>query len=636
MTERRGSTGLRALISNPRTSTFAHLSPRATVFHNNHSASRLPGLARSNSSSSTGHLMADRRLPVENIPPPPPRHQFPIENIAVTRERELSPGLVLSVPAAVSDRLLRKQKRRQTDGFYQSYTSPPTSANRKIRPGFNPFDPEEMAKLPVRANKPGDRVTVQFPNGDYTKAPVLQLRLSDLQLPSPATVAAGLQTPEGTSVTGNHSHATRGFDDDGSHGEGYQAAARRRVGLPARPREVSFSDSGSGKTPREMGVRFPSRPLSARLSRRWSSFTGNRASPGGSWKALPDDQDSTADLPLEPPQPAFVVREERASTARSSRSRLSESESIWLKGSTLPPPASSGEQRSSQQRSTWYSEDFDGGTPGTPKFAGRIVEARAVSVRPHWSTAFIYHPRLPDGSDDPSAPSGSSSNVPFPIAPSPLNQLAKQAKEKEAQFEADFQTGLTRQIYVSERRVSRAPSGGDPTTERGDDAAYRSGPRIPEEAFPARPRLSDRAADMERRRRSPKRSPSGSDESQDALRRMSHRFKSLQSAEDGATTIGHSVGSTDEVRSLVRGFGTVVSRRPTVLSNSGERESVTLEHGQAGTPSTSLNTLQQVFGQRYSFEAHPTIPESQGEVESVSRGRMPRSDSGIFGRDNSY
>ncbi|KAG8897795.1 hypothetical protein FRC01_011170 [Tulasnella sp. 417] len=117
---------------------------------------------------------------------------------------------------------------------------------------------------------------------------------------------------------------------------------------------------------------------------------------------------------------------------------------------------------------------------------------------------------------------------------------------------------------------------------------------------------------------------------------MSHRFKNMQSAEDAATTVGHSVGSTDEVRSLVRGFGTVVSRRPTVRSNSGERESVTLEHGQAGTPSMSLNTLQQVFGQRHSFDARPTIPESEGEVESVRAGRLPRSDSGIFGRDSSF
>ncbi|KIO22166.1 hypothetical protein M407DRAFT_28314 [Tulasnella calospora MUT 4182] len=634
MTERRGSsTGLRAMISNPRSSTFAHLSPRATVFHNNHSASRLGGLARSDSSSSTNHLMADPRRPIENIPPS--RSQNPVENIAINRDQDLSRGLVLGVPTPVTDRLLRKQKRRQTDGIYFSYASPsleagPSNANnRKIRSGFNPFDPQEMAKLPVRANKPGDRVTIHFPNGDYTKAPVLQLRLSDLKLPSPRAVADGLRTPDGTSLAGNHSHAGQTLEDGSSHGDGYQAAARRKMGLPARPREVSFSDAGSGRTPRENGVRFPSRPISAHLSRRWSSFTGSRGSPGGSWKALGDEHDDTTDLPLEPPQPAFVVREERASTPRSARSRASETESIWLKGSTLPPPAASGE-RSSQQRSTWYSEDYDVGSPATPKFAAKIVEARAISVRPHWSTAFIYHPQLPSGDDTPEQ-AGPSSNVPFPIAPSPLNQLANQAKEKEAQFEADFQTGLTRQIYVGERRVSRAPPGS--STEHDDDPYGRNEVTEEEPTLTLRPRLSDRAVDMERRRRSPKRSQSNSDESQDSLRRMSHRFKTLQSAEEAATTAGHSLGSVDEVRSLVRGFGTVVSRRPTVRSNSDERESVTLEHGQAGTPSTSLNTLQQVFGQRYSFDARPTIPESEGEVESIVAGRMPRSDSGIFGRD---
>ncbi|KAG8896109.1 hypothetical protein FRC01_012004, partial [Tulasnella sp. 417] len=242
------------------------------------------------------------------------------------------------------------------------------------------------------------------------------------------------------------------------------------------------------------------------------------ASPGNSWRALPDDQDDNAaaaaatadDFPLEPPQPAFVVREERASTPRSSRSRISESESIWLRGSTLPPPAASGSgERSSQQRSTWYSEDYDAETPGTPKFAAKIVEARQVSVRPHWSTAFIYHPsRLPSGDDLPEQ-TGSSSNVPFPIAPSPLNQLANHAKEKEAQFEADFRTGLTRQIYVSERRVSRAPGGTslehDADEEDVDPYITGSSAVAQQGSAPAQPpRLSDRAADMERRRRSPK------------------------------------------------------------------------------------------------------------------------------------
>ncbi|KAG8894551.1 hypothetical protein FRC01_012898 [Tulasnella sp. 417] len=349
-----------------------------------------------------------------------------------------------------------------------------------------------MAKLPVRANKPGDRVTIHFPDGDYTKAPVLQIRLSDLKLPSPRAVADGLRTPDGSSMAGNHSHAGQTLEDGSSQGDGYQAAARRKLGLPPRPREISFSDSvggagGSGRTPRENGVRLPSRPISARLSRRWS-FTGSRASPGTSWRALPDDQDDNAaaaasaaadDFPLELPQPAFVVREERAPTPRSSRSRISESESIWLRDSTLPPPAASGSgERSSQQRSTWYSEDYDAGTPGTPKFAAKIVEARQVSVRPHWSTAFIYHPRLPSGDDLPEQ-TGSPSNVPFPIAPSPLNQLANHAKEKEARFEADFQTGLTRQIYVSGRRVSRAPGGTPPEHDADEEDVdpYRTGER---------------------------------------------------------------------------------------------------------------------------------------------------------------
>ncbi|KAG8893295.1 hypothetical protein FRC00_010715, partial [Tulasnella sp. 408] len=308
MTERRGSAGLRAMISNPRTSTFAHLSPRATVFHNNHSASRLQGLARSDSSSSTNHLMmADPRLPIENVPPS--RRQAPVENIPVNREQDLSGGLLLTVPAPVTDRLLGKQRRRQTDGIYFSYASPTLGAgpsgSRKVRPGFNPFDPKEMAKLPVRANKPGDRVTIHFPGGDYTRAPVLELRLSDLKLPSPRAVADSLRTPDGSSMAGNHSHAGLTLEDGSSQGDGYQAAARRKLGLPPRPREVSFSEAGSGRTPRENGVRFPSRPLSARLSRRWSSFTGSRGSPGGSWKALADEQhDDPNDLPLEPPQPA--------------------------------------------------------------------------------------------------------------------------------------------------------------------------------------------------------------------------------------------------------------------------------------------------------------------------------------------
>ncbi|KAG9011511.1 hypothetical protein FRB90_007206 [Tulasnella sp. 427] len=622
--------GLRALISNPRASTFAQLSPSATAFHNNLSSSaRHQGLlGRSNSSSSSGHLLADRNLPIENIPPM--RYPSPIEFKGV---QEFGLGLVVNAPQSVPE---RKQKRRQTDGIYFSYAS--SSIGRKVRPGFNAFDPEDIAKLPVRANKPGDRVTIHFPDGDYTQAPVLQLRLSDLQLPSPATVAAGLRT---------------------SDGGGDAPAKRRVVPQTTRVRDVSFSEGPRGKTPRETGVRLPSRPMSARLSRRWSSFTGNLG--GGSWVVLPDEHDpddrdhqprpapSRADE-LEPPQPSFVVHdtEGRPSTPRSSRSRLSESESLWLKGATLPTPGGAGDQQqqrfSQQQRSTWNSDQWDLRSPATPNFS--VVEARAVSIRgPHWSSAYIYHPP-----SVPSVPSTRpSSNVPFPITPSPLNQLAAQAKDKEAQFEADIQNGLTRQLYVGERRVSRIPPD-DPEDDEGYVVEEEDQPSTP---LGGRPRLSDRAADMEEqsRRRSPKSSSHSrsvaSDELLQAderdLRRMSHRFKSLQSIEDGGatTTGGHheSVGSADEVRSLVRGFGTVVARRPTVRSNSGERESVTLEHGQTHSAGAAgLNTFQQVFGQSYTFEAqYPTIVESQGEVESGGwdPARMGRIDSGIFGRNNS-
>ncbi|KAG9010904.1 hypothetical protein FRB90_007540 [Tulasnella sp. 427] len=614
--------GLRALISNPRASTFAQLSPSATAFHNNLSSSaRHQGLGRSNSSSSSGHLLADRHLPIENIPPM--RYPSPIE---FKGGQEFGLGVVVNAPQSVPE---RKQKRRQTDGIYFSYATSPVG--RKARPGFNAFDPEDIAKLPVRANKPGDRVTIHFPDGDYTQAPVLQLRLSDLQLPSPATVAAGLRTSDS--------------------GGGDAPAKRRVVPQTTRVRDVSFSEGPRGKTPRETGVRLPSRPMSARLSRRWSSFTGNLGG-GGSWVVLPDERDD--DQPpqradeLEAPQPAFVVQdpEGRSSTPRSSRSRLSGSESVWLKGATLPPPPATpggDKQRFSQQRSTWNSDQWDLRSPATPNFS--VVEARAVSIRgPHWSTAYIYNPP-----SVPSVPSTRpSSNVPFPITPSPLNQLAAQAKDKEAQFEADIQNGLTRQLYVGERRVSRVP----PDDPEDDGYVVEEEEEQPS-ALGDRPRLSDRTADMEEEQTRGRRSPKSSSHSRSAasdellqaderdLRRMSHRFKSLQSIEDaGTTTVGHpSVGSADEVRSLVRGFGTVVARRPTVRSNSGERESVTLEHGQTHSAGAAvLNTFQQVFGQSYTFEAqYPTIVESQGEVESRGgdSARMGRSDSGIFGRNNS-
>ncbi|KAG8922806.1 hypothetical protein FRC02_011606 [Tulasnella sp. 418] len=138
---------VRPLISNPRQSTFVHMSPGAATFNNAHYSNRGVQLP----SQIVGHPIIDPLAPIQNIPP----RQTAVENI---------PGTPL-----------RPSKAKKLHG-------------KKRVSGFQVFTPEQIEQVDLhgKRNRPGDRVTVNYSGPG--SAPYLEMRFSDLRLPSPTVV----------------------------------------------------------------------------------------------------------------------------------------------------------------------------------------------------------------------------------------------------------------------------------------------------------------------------------------------------------------------------------------------------------------------------------------------------------------
>lgn len=161
----------------------------------------------------------------------------------------------------------------------------------KPKPGFTPFDPTHLG-IPDEAeedawNKPGGRVTVEFPSGkDSTKdagdagAPILHLRFSALNMPSVTQLVSGFsqRTPTNTnSGTDLEMNSVSNRADQGSH---QQDAVGRRARAGDSSRRASLAGIGAGIRTRfsqvfgtqpsdqrqSAGQAAPSRPVSMLLA----------------------------------------------------------------------------------------------------------------------------------------------------------------------------------------------------------------------------------------------------------------------------------------------------------------------------------------------------------------------------------
>ncbi|KAG8982479.1 hypothetical protein FRB93_008026 [Tulasnella sp. JGI-2019a] len=171
--------------------------------------------------------------------------------------------------------------KRLSSNFFANFSSTPAAANKpkpqKIKPGFTPFKAEDLREatgIRVREmgwNQPGDRVTVQFPmfkstNDDGSAAPpMLHLRFSTLDMPSPSQLIAAMSLQNGAE-SGNgatpktNSTPSRAYHE--SQDLEQQQASVSAATDPSATRRSSMFGAGVGGFARAVQSRVQSSRLS--------------------------------------------------------------------------------------------------------------------------------------------------------------------------------------------------------------------------------------------------------------------------------------------------------------------------------------------------------------------------------------
>ncbi|KAG8896258.1 hypothetical protein FRB99_008983 [Tulasnella sp. 403] len=600
---------LRDVISNPHSNTFARLSPSATAFHaalSRSHRSRSVGryqddLERQSSSISSMSNLVDARVPIENIPSSNSR-SFERYSVATHTARSASFHIVERNGRFRPEPLGVPHRRSHSSGI----------ASGKIKTGFTPFRDSQLTMLPRRRNKPGDRVTVDYDGDDYTKPPVLQLRLSDLSIPSVGAFMGRVTTPDRTSVLGQNSHGEGSDRVDGRKERSGRlfltpdkqpSPARSSSSLPSTGRRFQYPGSRSNNSSaaelsdprramREIIGLLPSVPDSARTAR--LSFTRMSAALAGGndgWAKLGDDLDTA---PLPEPMAPFRRDEVASDSPRSSRSqaslkRSSETESLWFRTgnvtptrSTTPRPLSklkdresglltpqtarSRPMRFSDMTGSRYDEESE---PGSALHSAQIVEATSMNMRAHWSTTYAYRGKGKAG------------------------------------------------VRGSEQL--------SPVSYHSSETIKPGGPSTPQAAPPPSP------GPEPRRHRGARAGPStGSSVGHNPS--LSEQYRgglagAFLSDQDHSTETGEKITeqSAEDAVVRVRGYGKVVARNPTITESIRERESVTLEHGQTPPADDPLEDALR----RYSFPR-----EDAPAPENISSRRSRRQDSGVLGKED--
>lgn len=272
----------------------------------------------------------------------------------------------------------------------------------KVKPGFTPFAPEELREArdlrDMGWNRPGDRVTVQFPmakTDDGSPAPMLQLRFSALDMPSPSQMIAALSlrtnTENGTDAPTNAAY--QGSHHDLEHGTAEGGNTRRRSSL--------FGALGIGGLARAVQTRVQTTLPRSVGSSRLSSWLGQV--PAGTRTSTPPIMQSTVQPEISQiPRPSQrhslglgVVdggRSVALADPRSLQVQPTESDA----GLAVPGPRFSGAQhhaaqRPSQASSLSYATTASDVGQTTPM--AEIVQARTVHVSTQMST-LLYSPQM--------------------------------------------------------------------------------------------------------------------------------------------------------------------------------------------------------------------------------------------------
>ncbi|KAG8857024.1 hypothetical protein FRB96_005954 [Tulasnella sp. 330] len=204
-----------------------------------------------------------------------------IEHIPTSSPRAPGPS-PLGQPDSIVSSPRPPLPKRLSSNFFANFSSrkSPTSDDgerhkpMKVKPGFTPFAPEDLAegrKLRDRGwNRPGDRVTVQFPmakNEDGSPAPVLHMRFSALDIPSPGQLMTALSMRTNTDdATDTPTHAISNGASNAAR-QGSHQDLEQGVG---NVRRSSMLEMGIGGFARAVRTRvqstFPQSVGSSRLS----------------------------------------------------------------------------------------------------------------------------------------------------------------------------------------------------------------------------------------------------------------------------------------------------------------------------------------------------------------------------------